>query len=753
MKKINMRFLGSAVALAAVVSLSSCMSETPFSTAGEGSLRIDTEIRGDVVKVSTRAEAQYDEEVLNNNLVVYIEKGGKVVRKYKGLDNVPAEVSLMVGSYVVEGWTGDSVSASFDKKFYRGYQKVAIAEGENTMELKCNIANVLASVDTQSLNGALSDLKVTVGHSRGELVFTPEMIASDPTGENNKGYFMMPNADKSLHYKLEGKDQNGKDYVKEGDIENVERAHHYTLALKANASDVAVGGALVRLEIVDTPVIDEEVEVFPAPGFKAYEGSGQFDMDENQVVSTPGNFSEVRLRVLYYGGVNNLSLGFSDNFTGVEGCNGVNLSADNAAQTALENLGVKLDRRDSKDAVAGATGKDMEVTEYWIYFKKSFLDNLPASNNEYSIEISAVDGRGFSCKKSLRIANSDAAIERKAPVGASPVPDANTDPMAVGATSVTLTGNIYSEDAADYGFLYREFATTDEWTKVAAQSTTRSATRGAALGTFTVKLTGLKAATTYEFKSYCGEFVEAKANTFTTEAKFIIPNAGMEDWSEYGSSIIFPGAGSERSFWDSGNEGAKKAGTILTERSADIKHGGNYAARLESKFASVFGIGKFAAGNLFAGTYVKTDGTDGVLSFGRPYNGSHPSALSVWVNYRPGKVTDRKTENLNGADKDFGQVYVALSTEPVEILTKKSQKLFDPKAPVILAYGEKTFSADFGADGVLENVRIDLEYYEAAKTTKPLYLIIVCSASKFGDYFEGGRGSVMYLDDFELIYE
>ena len=35
---------------------------------------------------------------------------------------------------------------------------------------------------------------------------------------------------------------------------------------------------------------------------------------------------------------------------------------------------------------------------------------------------------------------------------------------------------------------------------------------------------------------------------------------------------------------------------------------------------------------------------------------------------------------------------------------------------------------------------------------KPSYIILVASASKGGDYFTGGP-SVMYIDDFELIYD
>lgn len=60
---------------------------------------------------------------------------------------------------------------------------------------------------------------------------------------------------------------------------------------------------------------------------------------------------------------------------------------------------------------------------------------------------------------------------------------------------------------------------------------------------------------------------------------------------------------------------------------------------------------------------------------------------------------------------------------------------------------------NFVSDGELKSLDIPLEYFSNAKTVKPTHLVIVCSASKYGDFFEGGRGSTMYVDDFELVYE
>ena len=173
-----------------------------------------------------------------------------MVRKYKGVDNIPEQIRLKTGSYVCNAWSGDSVSASFSAKFYRGQQKFEMAEGQNSLTVRCNIANVIASVDPASLDVKLSDLRVTFSHSRGSLDFDENNI---PT---SKGYFMMPNADKDLAYKIEGKKADGSAFVKEGKIENVQRAHEYCMKLMLEDSPVTEGGALIRIEIADIPLIE-----------------------------------------------------------------------------------------------------------------------------------------------------------------------------------------------------------------------------------------------------------------------------------------------------------------------------------------------------------------------------------------------------------------------------------------------------------------------------------------------------------------
>lgn len=330
--------------------------------------------------------------------------------------------------------------------------------------------------------------------------------------------------------------------------------------------------------------------------------------------------------------------------------------------------------------------------------------------------------------------------------------------MAVLATKATLMGTVYKADAARYGFKYRK-AGESAWNEAVANGSTGAPRRTRAnKGTaYSVTLSGLEAGTTYEYKAFADEFESTNIQTFTTEAKYIIPNASMEEWSTYAfknKEIVFPGSGSEPTMWDSGNEGASTAGETLTNKNGDIKHSGNYSARLESKHVII----KFAAGNIFMGDYVETDGTNGVLALGRPYNGSHPAKLRVWANYRPSKnlknTGDPAVQDLVTSECDNGQIYVAITDEVIDIRTNpKNQKLFTPDDPHVLGYGQVTWNANFGADGVLEMVEIPIEYFERARTTKATHLVITCCASKFGDYFAGGDGSLLYLDDFELVYE
>lgn len=743
MKKLFKIFGIAAGCLASGMALQSCALDDPFNAQeGEGRVKMKLVINSDV----TRAEN--DPADLSANCVVYISGGKGLLHKYQGLENVPDELTLKAGHYVAEAWTGDSVTASFDKKFFRGYQPFDVSAGLNQVVLNCKIANVVVSINSDKVNMSLmKDFNVKVENTRGALDFTPDNYSYA------KGYFMMPNADNNLKVTVSGTNAEGKNFSKEHVIEGVQRAHEYVLNFEYNPTFEEEGGSFISIIVDDSEIlVEDEVEIFSAPSIKGVE----FDVDR-QIVGNAGAFSQKILKINAFGGIKNYILNSPDyTYFGLpeESVDLKQCTADIAQ--AIENAGLVCDE---------SYNESRNMVLSYLTLTPKLLNSLPERDEEYVLTLNIVDNYGKNKLQTIRLAVGEGAIVIEDPVTIEDAVDPN-NLLAIGSKKATLRGAIVDGSASNIGIRYRESGTTD-WNFVAAPSSASNAAArrhlspAKALRTpgvgFSVTLSNLKPSTRYEYQAVADDF-NSESKYFTTESVFEIPNASFEEWSNYkdNNKVLLPGPGGERTFWDSGNHGSAMMSVTLTQGSTDMFHSGSKSARLRSQFVGLGGLaGKFAAGNVFAGIYKGTDGTDGILELGREYGGSHPDAVKVFANYRP-KPADKngsKNGKLSQGELDKGQIYIALTTEKVEIRTKKSnQKLWNTDDPCVLAYGEKIFTENYGPDGALQELVIPFKYKEAAKTQKPLYLIIVCTASIYGDYFDGGEGSAMYLDDFELVY-
>lgn len=267
---------------------------------------------------------------------------------------------------------------------------------------------------------------------------------------------------------------------------------------------------------------------------------------------------------------------------------------------------------------------------------------------------------------------------------------------------------------------------------------------------FTASLTGLKAATAYQYRVSV-DGTAGEEQSFTTAEAVPLTNGGFDDWSSVaaGKNTLWqPWAEGGTSFWDTGNKGATTVGNSNSTPTTETSTGRGQAASLESKYIVL----KFAAGNIFTGTYVRTDGTNGVLRFGRPF-ASFPSKLRIHYKYNCATINksgDDDFKYLVGRP-DSCQVYIALTDwdEPLEIRTRPSERqLFNPSDPKVIAYGELTKGESVTA---WTQADIVLDYRYTNRT--PKYIVVVASASKYGDYFTGGEGSKLWLDECELIYD
>jgi hypothetical protein len=64
----------------------------------------------------------------------------------------------------------------------------------------------------------------------------------------------------------------------------------------------------------------------------------------------------------------------------------------------------------------------------------------------------------------------------------------------------------------------------------------------------------------------------------------------------------------------------------------------------------------------------------------------------------------------------------------------------------VIGYGIVTFDHEMAG---YEKFTINIEYRNART---PRYLVIVGASSRLGDYFTGGDGSTLYLDEFKFNY-
>lgn len=290
----------------------------------------------------------------------------------------------------------------------------------------------------------------------------------------------------------------------------------------------------------------------------------------------------------------------------------------------------------------------------------------------------------------------------------------------------------------------------EAWTDVAAKPDDKNY--------ITDKITGLTPATTYEYQ-LVGTTNETtsiigRVATFTMETNIVLQNGGFEDWHQNGkiwyaaSKDVF-NAG--HYLWDSSNPGGGAFGFNPTTGDASVKRTGSYSAKLESQYAVV----KFAAASLYYGRFGKLIGTTGaIIDFGQPFK-SRPTALHGFYQYAPKNIDNvgekQPANTVKKGDMDICSIYIALSKKKYTVdNTNPSTFINFESDENIIAYGELPAADCVNTNGEWKEFTINLKYKNIID--KPAYLIIVCSSSKYGDYFTGGKGSCLHLDDFELLY-
>ena len=335
-------------------------------------------------------------------------------------------------------------------------------------------------------------------------------------------------------------------------------------------------------------------------------------------------------------------------------------------------------------------------------------------------------------------------------------------------------------DPAEYEGALVQFAYSaggSEWTTVDAED--------AGEGSWKAVLTGLTPGTEYAYKLLVNGEQQGEPLTFTTESAPKIPNGSFEYASFVTGAEYYkfydPDCGVEEGsfkFWGSGNGDEDAPGSasykVITTIDKENKVHGNQSVLAQSQWAVV----KFAAGNIFTGTFAGLVGTEGgKVNFGRPWT-TRPTALKLYCKFTTGAI-NRVSKIPAGVDIVQGQTmdeaeikfaignwtqraYGGTADSPVQVNTTDESTFIDYTTdPSTIAYGNLILHHDGyelnGAEKVSYNTGewneyiIPLDY--KTLTAFPTHIIVSAASSRFGDYFTGCDSSKLWIDAVELIYE
>ncbi len=304
-----------------------------------------------------------------------------------------------------------------------------------------------------------------------------------------------------------------------------------------------------------------------------------------------------------------------------------------------------------------------------------------------------------------------------------------------------VNGEYTTESAPEgLGFQYRKASET-EWTDFAGEISYEGKT-------FSARITGLEPETLYEFRAVSAQDRrEDNAVQFTTEAADQLPNFNFDSWYKDGKNWYANADMGDNYFWDSGNKGANTLSEVNPTSPEETFVVSGKAVRMESKYV----ILAFAGGNIYSGSFGSVSGLGASINFGRPYT-CRPTALHGWYSYAPKAIDKVKApyEDLKGT-MDVGKIYVALTdwSSPFNVNTNTGTFFVPDEDPAVIAYGELEIPEN--SNGEYKEFTIDLEYRDLERI--PTHVLVVATASKYADYFTGGVGSTMYIDEFEFLFE
>ena len=701
----HLKYLGMTLSLLAVLWLGSCQKDDN-DDGGSGKGYLSLSFTKDLNVAVTKAGEIYRIEIVDLFL-------GETVESFPNHTQIPSKIELRTGDYLVKAYTGDDLAAGFDKPLYGGSVKAGVRKDQTTTaNITCTLVSTKVSVAfSNELLAEMTACNVTV---RNEDV-QDEGLLTFAQSETRDGYFRCTG---NLTWRINLKNKNGTEFTLIHTIKNVKSREHYILNF--GIDKIGNGGsssAEIDIEL-DEQLKQQKHNIDLILGKKPVAAITGVDFDINEETEIEsGNTIPYVVNIKAPGRIYRMTV--NHNSSSIE-ANGVPRSfspikSPAAVLAAVNAAGINWDA-----AVDEAGEVNVDFT--------TLISSLEIGKYEFELDI--LDFQNQNVKQKL-------AFE----IGLfGEVRTLSANPWAKFAV---LTAKWNTAERPDgIGFVYHKDTET-EWLPVEGAITVSG-------NNFSATVKNLEPETEYIFKAVTSAHQNALEIPFTTEGTAQIPNMNFDDWFKDGNAWYANlNLAAGNFWWDSGNKGANTLGEVNPTKPEETIVVSGKAARLGSTTAA---LGIFAAGNIYTGQFqgATLSPMGAKLDFGRPYT-ARPTGMKGYYQYKPGIInkTGGDYGSLNGT-QDSCAVYAILTDwdTPFRISTGDAIFIDIKNDPGIIAYGEMKESKTMTA---YEPFEFKLNYRDT--TRKPKYVVIVASASKYGDYFTGSTSSVMYIDEFEFTFD
>ncbi|GHT53201.1 hypothetical protein AGMMS49982_15620 [Bacteroidia bacterium] len=232
-----------------------------------------------------------------------------------------------------------------------------------------------------------------------------------------------------------------------------------------------------------------------------------------------------------------------------------------------------------------------------------------------------------------------------------------------------------------------------------------------------------------------------------------LPNADFELWTDANYMNIDPTPGKGR--------GWATANNFYVQGATPFSYNGGYAVQLTTARQDIdlVGIHLIAAGSLYTGFFAFSLNYANprlMTNFGIPHR-LRIAAVEFDAQYSPGPQLMRASkegsvyhvENIDGVDD--GQAWVELLN-----WSGDSELIYHGLLPIdglkVLGRAEYVFNGTTNDHQEWGHITLLIDYKPEYEGITPTHIVVVFSSSKEGDFFKGAPGSVLNVDNVELIY-